>query len=128
MIQHVTRSHKSTKDVVTTRTFESPECDKCVWRPGSAGSLSAPPRLPTLNRGRCPNSKGRGEKGREKGSAGAEKPGEEEGIASSYLTPAFSALTFSDLTPLDGQQEGHPACKNLSGGVLAWLSVCIWSS
>jgi len=25
---------------------------------------------------------------------------------------------------LVGQQEGHPACKNLSGGVLAWLSVC----
>jgi len=21
------------------------------------------------------------------------------------------------------QQEGHPACKKLSGGVLAWLSV-----
>jgi len=27
---------------------------------------------------------------------------------------AFSALT---------RQEGHPACKKLSGGVLAWLSV-----
>ena len=31
-----------------------------------------------------------------------------------------------------GAQEGHPACKKLSGGVLAWLSVwievqtCIW--
>ena len=24
---------------------------------------------------------------------------------------------------LVGRQEGHPACKNLSGGVLAWLSV-----
>jgi len=24
-----------------------------------------------------------------------------------------------------GQQEGHPACKKLSGGVMAWLSV--WS-
>jgi len=22
-----------------------------------------------------------------------------------------------------GRQEGHPACKKLSGGVLAWLSV-----
>jgi len=30
---------------------------------------------------------------------------------------------FSDLTLLVGRQEGHPACKNLSGGVLAWLSV-----
>jgi len=26
---------------------------------------------------------------------------------------------------LVGRQEGHPACKKLSGGVLAWLS--IWS-
>ena len=39
---------------------------------------------------------------------------------------------FSALTLLVGWQEGHPACKNLSGGVLAWLSVwsevqtCIW--
>jgi len=38
------------------------------------------------------------------------------------------------LTLLVGRQEGHPACKNLSGGVLVWLSVwievqtCIWSS
>jgi len=23
---------------------------------------------------------------------------------------------------LVGQQEGHPACKKLSGGMLAWLS------
>ena len=23
-----------------------------------------------------------------------------------------------------GRQEEHPACKKLSGGVLAWLSVC----
>jgi len=33
---------------------------------------------------------------------------------------AFSALMLSV-----GWQEGHPACKKLSGGVLAWLSV--WS-
>ena len=43
-------------------------------------------------------------------------------------------LTFSALTLLVGRQEGHPACKKLSGGVLVWLSVwsevqtCIWSS
>jgi len=43
-------------------------------------------------------------------------------------------FAFSALTLLVGQQEGHPACKKLSGGVLAWLSVwsevqiCIWSS
>ena len=41
---------------------------------------------------------------------------------------------FSALTLLVGQQEGHTACKKLSGGVLAWLSVwsglqtCIWPS
>ena len=29
---------------------------------------------------------------------------------------------FSALTLLVGQQEGHPACKKQSGGVLAWLS------
>jgi len=38
------------------------------------------------------------------------------------------------LTLLVGRQERHPACKNLSGGVLAWLSAwsevqtCIWPS
>jgi len=37
---------------------------------------------------------------------------------------AFSALAFSALTLLVERQEGHPACKKLSGGVLAWLSVC----
>jgi len=40
----------------------------------------------------------------------------------------------SALTLLVGRQEGHPACKKQSGGVLAWLSVwsevqtCIWLS
>ena len=49
-------------------------------------------------------------------------------IANNY-GHAFSALTL-----LVGWQEGHPACKKLSGGVLAWLSVwsevqtCIWPS
>jgi len=38
------------------------------------------------------------------------------------------------MTLLVGRQEGHPACKKQSGGVLAWLSVwsklqtCIWTS
>jgi len=32
---------------------------------------------------------------------------------------------FSALTLLVGRQEGHLACKKLSGGLLAWLSV--WS-
>jgi len=34
-------------------------------------------------------------------------------------------IAFSALTLLFWWQEGHPACKKLSGGVLAWLSV--WS-
>ena len=48
---------------------------------------------------------------------------------SSHVMSAFSALTL-----LVGRQEGHPACKKQSGGVLAWLSVwsemqtCIWPS
>ena len=43
-------------------------------------------------------------------------------------------LAFSALTLLAGRQEGHPACKKLSGEVLAWLSAwsevqtCIWPS
>jgi len=43
-------------------------------------------------------------------------------------------LQCSALTLLVGRQEGHPACKKLSSGVLAWLSVwsevqtCIWPS
>jgi len=49
-----------------------------------------------------------------------------------YLSVYHNA--FSALTLLVGRQEGHPACKKLSGGVLAWLSVwsevqtCIWPS
>jgi len=54
------------------------------------------------------------------------------------LTGSRDLLTycfhFSALTLLVGRQEGHPACKKLSGGVLAWLFVwsevqtCIWPS
>jgi len=42
------------------------------------------------------------------------------------------STAFSALTLLVGWQEGHLACKKLSGGVLAWLYVwcevqtCIW--
>jgi len=32
-------------------------------------------------------------------------------------------VAFSALTQLVGWQEGHLACKKMSGGVLAWLSV-----
>ena len=43
-------------------------------------------------------------------------------------------IAFSALTVLVRRQEGHPACKKLSGGVLVWLFVwsevqtCIWPS
>ena len=37
----------------------------------------------------------------------------------------MDCTAFSALTLLVRRQEGHPACKKLSGGVLAWLSV--WS-
>ena len=44
-------------------------------------------------------------------------------------------IAFSALTLLFGWHEGHLACKKLSVGMLAWLSVwseiqivCIWSS
>jgi len=48
----------------------------------------------------------------------------------------FSCMWFERqcLMLLVGWQEGHPACKKLSGGMLAWLSdwgevqICIWPS
>jgi len=60
-------------------------------------------------------------------------------LTSSKLLTEFNVtecdmLAFSALTLLVGRQEGHPACKKLSGEVLAWLSVwnevqtCIWPS
>jgi len=33
----------------------------------------------------------------------------------------MDVVAFSALTQLVGRQEGHPASKKLSGGVLAWL-------
>jgi len=43
---------------------------------------------------------------------------------SEYFLFRCSGFAFSALMLLVGQQEGHPAGKKLSGGVLAWLSVC----
>jgi len=43
-------------------------------------------------------------------------------------------IAFGALTLLVGWQEGHPTCKKLSGGMLAWLcdwvkvQICIWPS
>jgi len=51
-----------------------------------------------------------------------------------YVVAKYSSSGYRALMLLVGRQEGHPACKNLSGGVLAWLSVwsevqtCIWPS
>jgi len=53
-----------------------------------------------------------------------------------HLNNKWSTIFLYDntLTLLVGRQEGHPACKKLSGGVLVWLSVwskvlaCIWPS
>ena len=52
----------------------------------------------------------------------------------SCLTTIILTYSFSALTLLVGRQEGHLACKKLSCGVLARLSVwskvqtCIWPS
>ena len=40
---------------------------------------------------------------------------------SQYLHVSGELYAFSALTLLVGRQEGHPACKKLSGEVLAWL-------
>jgi len=37
----------------------------------------------------------------------------------------FFICAFSALTLLVGRQEGHPACKKLSGRVLATVVVCL---
>ena len=56
-----------------------------------------------------------------------------EAVSQSLLLP-YSLDSLSALTLLVGRQEEHPACKKLSGGVLAWFSdwsevlTCIWPS
>jgi len=59
-------------------------------------------------------------KGPERRSGDQKKQERRSGAFRLETNPAFSALTL-----LVGRQEGHLACKKLSGGVLAWLSV--WS-
>jgi len=57
-----------------------------------------------------------------------------EGVVEFLNNSSLQICAFSALTLLVGRQEGYPACKKLSGGVLAWLSVwsevqtCIWPS
>jgi len=54
-----------------------------------------------------------------------------------FVSYKLGKLYFVSLQCFDAVgwgQEGHPACKKLSGGMLAWLSVwsavqtCIWPS
>ena len=58
----------------------------------------------------------------------------QETVSLNYRRLAGTTHAFSALTLLVGWQEGHPACKKLSGEVLVWLSVwsevqtCIWPS
>jgi len=47
---------------------------------------------------------------------------ETDGCKQSGITLWYT-FAFNALTLLVGQQEWHPTCKKLSGGVLAWLSV-----
>jgi len=46
------------------------------------------------------------------------------GLVQPYLFVTLPISAFSALTLLVGWQEGHPACKKLSGGMLVWL--CVW--
>jgi len=39
-----------------------------------------------------------------------------------FLLTIINVFVLSALTLLVGCQEGHPACKNLTDVVLAWLS------
>ena len=51
-----------------------------------------------------------------------------------WPTDHISFLPNVSMILLVGWQEGHPACKKLSGGMLAWLfvwvkvQICIWPS
>jgi len=64
-------------------------------------------------------------------SSSSSSPGPQALIFRTFQVPE---IDLSALTPLVGWQEGHPACKKLSGGVLVWLSVwgevqiCMWPS
>ena len=40
-----------------------------------------------------------------------------------FITIGWNKFAFSALTLLVGQQEGHPACKKLSGG--CWHGICL---
>jgi len=50
-------------------------------------------------------------------------PGLKLSFSASLSHCCLPFVVFSALTLLVGRQEGQPACKKLSGGVLVWLSV-----
>jgi len=60
--------------------------------------------------------------------------GPQPAVTSFVQLDCRQSVLSTALTLLVGRQEGHPACKKTSGGVLAWLSVCsemqtcIWPS
>jgi len=51
-----------------------------------------------------------------------------------FVCVGLCFTSFIAVTLLVGRQEGHPACKKLSGGMLAWscvwvkVQICIWPS
>jgi len=55
-------------------------------------------------------------------------------VVEHFVAGGSTVIAFRALTLLVGRQEGHTACKKLSGGLLAWLSVwsemqtCMWPS
>ena len=76
-----------------------------------------------------------GSNGRSGGTAPSQRTGPPLPSKRNFSLSVWSVLcAFSALLLLAGQQEGHPPCKKLSGGMLAWLSVwvkvqiCIWPS
>ena len=66
------------------------------------------------------------------GAEAVEQSERETKFVTFYVFRLYAVVAFSALMLLVGRQEGNPACKKLSGGVLAWLSVwsevqtCIW--
>jgi len=57
-----------------------------------------------------------------------------KGLLATYFSGHIFSFAFNALMLLVGQQEGHPTCKKVTGGVLAWLfvwdevQICIWLS
>jgi len=48
-----------------------------------------------------------------------------DGMANQATRISLSSVAFSALLLLVGRQEGHPACKKLSAGILPWYSAVV---